>query len=105
MCGMMNHNAYEIPNAHYDHVEPILGIYSNHSLTDHTVYPDDILVHTSNIGIDGKSNFGYFRRFDSLFDSVKFDGNCSIVPYGLIPNLFYPCIERTWTFGSAIIGL
>ena len=53
MCGMMSHNAYEIPNAHYDHVEPILGIYSNRSLDDFNVYPDDVLVHTSNVGLDG----------------------------------------------------
>jgi hypothetical protein len=72
MCGMMSHKCYNIPNAPYDHVEPILGIYSNYSLNDTTVYPNDVLVHASNVGLDGDKNTGYYRRFDTLFDSVKF---------------------------------
>ncbi len=47
MCKGGDHNMYNIPNATYDHLETVLGIYSNHSLTDTTVYPDDVLLHTS----------------------------------------------------------
>ena len=47
MCKGSDHNMYNIPNATYDHLETVFGIYSNHSLTDPTVYPDDVLVHTS----------------------------------------------------------
>jgi hypothetical protein len=47
MCKGSDHNMYNIPHATYDHLETVFGIYSNHSLSDHTVYPDDVLVHTS----------------------------------------------------------
>ena len=47
MCKGSDHNMYNLTNATYDHLEVVFGIYSNHSLTDHTVYPDDVLQHTS----------------------------------------------------------
>lgn len=68
---------YNIPNATYDHLETVFGIYSNHSLTDPTVYPDDVLVHTSQFAPDGINNTGYYRRFDSLVDTTDMNGNCS----------------------------
>ena len=48
MCKGDSHNCYGIPNATYDHIEPVVGIYSNAPLDDLTVYDDDVLVHGSN---------------------------------------------------------
>ena len=68
MCKGDSHDTYGIAN--YDHVEPVWGLYSNHSLDDHTVYPDDVLVHGADYGafgvIEGPS---LYRRFDGLADS------------------------------------
>ena len=60
----------------FDHIEPIYGLYSNHPLTDEEVYDDDYLVHGSDYAIDGDKNLGYFRKFSSMVDTVKMDGNC-----------------------------
>lgn len=35
------------PSGVVDHVEPMFGIYSNHSLDDATTYSDDVIVHMS----------------------------------------------------------
>jgi hypothetical protein len=77
MCKGDEHNCYDIPNATYDHIEAVYGIWSNHSLSDYTVYPDDVLVHTSDYAPDGSANTGYYRRFDSLIDTTEMNGNCS----------------------------
>jgi hypothetical protein len=45
MCSGDGHNTYGLAN--YDHIEPVFGIYSNHPLSDLTVYNDDVLVHGS----------------------------------------------------------
>merc|ERR1712216_1085625 len=37
----------------YDHIEPVWGIYSNHSLDDTVVYPTDVVVHGSDYGASG----------------------------------------------------
>jgi len=39
------------PAGMYGHVEPVIGIQSNHPLTDSTVYEDDVLVHYTDAGI------------------------------------------------------
>jgi len=35
----------QLPHGVYGHVEPVMGIQSNHPLSDETVYDDDVLVH------------------------------------------------------------
>lgn len=39
LCKGDGHDTYGL--AHYDHIEPVWGIYSNHSLTDATLYDSD----------------------------------------------------------------
>lgn len=46
------HNAYNM-GYHFDHIEPIFGLYSNHELTDATVYDDDWFVMGSDYSPDG----------------------------------------------------
>jgi len=77
MCAGDSHACYGIPNATYDHIESVYGLWSNHSLTDPQVYPDDVLVHTSGYAPDGTDNLGYYRRFDTLVDTTAMNGNCS----------------------------
>jgi len=103
MCSGDNHNTYGL--ARYDHIEPVFGIFSNHSLSDPTVYADDILVH----GSDWDQN-RYYRPFNTLVDSAYngnvLTGNCSIaVPYGGGPNEAYPCVMRLLDYGWSILGL
>eukprot|EP00759_Apiculatamorpha_spiralis_P031902 PhF_6_TR33626/c0_g1_i1/m.49112 len=105
MCKGDGHNTYGIPNATYDHIEPVFGLYSNHSLTDPTVYADDVLVHSSDYAPDGDRNLGYFRRFDSLVDTTAMNGNCSLAQPIWMRNEMYPCLERNFSFGYAITGL
>ena len=46
--------AYEmkLPSGVHGHVEPVIGIQSNHPLTDETVYDDDVFVHFTDNGED-----------------------------------------------------
>ena len=68
MCKGDSHDTYGIAN--YDHVEPVWGLYSNHSLDDRTVYPDDVLVHGADYGAFGAIEGPHlYRRFDGLADS------------------------------------
>lgn len=52
---MWNHQKYPIygltpPEGMYGHVEPVIGIQSNHPLNDTTVYEDDVVVHYTDAG-------------------------------------------------------
>jgi hypothetical protein len=105
MCKGDEHNSYNIPNATYDHIEAVYGLWSNYSLSDPTVYPDDVLVHTSGYAPDGINNTGYFRRFDSLIDTTDMNGNCSAAVPQWRQNEAYPCLEKNHSFGYAITGL
>jgi hypothetical protein len=105
MCKGDSHDCYGIKNATYDHIEAVYGIWSNHSLTDPTVYPDDVLVHTSGYAPDGQANTGYYRRFDSLVDTTDMNGNCSAAQPEWRRNEAYPCLEENFSFGYAISGL
>jgi len=103
MCSGDDHNTYGL--AAYDHIEPVFGIYSNHVLSDGTVYTDDVLVH----GSDWDQN-GYYRPFNSLVDSASdgnvLTGNCSnAVPEGGGPNEAYPCVMDLIDYGWSILGL
>jgi hypothetical protein len=73
-------------------------------LSDSTVYPDDVLVHTSGYAPDGSLNTGYHRRFDTLIDTKLMDGNCSAAQPEWRRNEAYPCLEEQQSFGYAIKG-
>ena len=45
--------ASELPVPAYTHIEPVWGVYANHSLEDLQVYPEDILVHGGDYGAQG----------------------------------------------------
>ena len=73
------------------------GIYSNSSLGDSTVYPDDVIVHGSDYAPDGADNLGYFRRMDSLVDTTDMNGNCSEAQ----PGVGKVSLEIGWESGRA----
>lgn len=104
MCKGDSHNCYDIKNATYDHIEAVYGIWSNHTLDDISVYPDDVLVHTSGYAPDGDANTGYYRRFDTLIDTTDMNGNCSAAVPQWRRNEAYPCLEKNFSFGYAIKG-
>ena len=89
----------------YDHIEPVVGILSNHSLEMQskdieTWYPDDVLVHHS----DWTQEY-YYRSFDSMFDNKEMNGNCkNVIPRGGGPNEAYPCIPEEIDYGYALAG-
>jgi len=83
----------------------VYGLWSNHSLTDPQVYPDDVLVHTSGYAPDGSNNTGYYRRFDTLVDTVLMNGNCSAASPKWKENEMYPCLELIYSYGYALTGL
>jgi len=104
MCKGDEHNAY----GPFDHIEPIFGLYSNHPLTDEEVYDDDYLVHGSDYAIDGDKNQGYFRKFSSMVDTVKMEGNCKNAQDnsgGHKRNEMYPCFNDQQNYGASIQGL
>jgi hypothetical protein len=106
MCKGDEHNAYGL--GPFDHIEPIFGLYSNHPLTDEQVYDDDVLVHGSDYAIDGDKNQGYFRRFDSMVDTTKMEGNCKNAQDnsgGRKRNEMYPCFNDQQNYGASIQGL
>lgn len=51
----------DVPDSLYGHVEPVIGIQSNHPLTDETVYDDDIAVH-----FDDNSKTTIYKPFNTL---------------------------------------
>ena len=104
MCKGDGHDTYGIPNATYDHIEAVFGVYSNSPLNSSGVQADDVLVHTSDYAPDGTDNYGYFRRFDNLVDTTKMEGNCSNAQPGWGRNEMYPCLEYRHSFGVAILG-
>ena len=57
-----------------DHVEPMYGLYSNHPLTDETVYDDDVILHASDQDFDS-----YYRPLNSLDDTLAMSGNCALL--------------------------
>lgn len=103
MCKGDSHNSYDLPNATYDHVEPVFGIYSNNLSAP--VLGDDVLVHGSDYAPDGEANTGYFRRFDSLVDTTDMAGNCSLAIPVWGKNEMYPCLDLVHSFGFAVTGL
>jgi len=51
----------KVPDGLYGHVEPVIGIMSNHPFTDETVYDDDVVVHYNDAGTDT-----FYKNFSML---------------------------------------
>uniref|UniRef100_A0A7S1A8D9 Peptidase C1A papain C-terminal domain-containing protein n=1 Tax=Noctiluca scintillans TaxID=2966 RepID=A0A7S1A8D9_NOCSC len=83
-----------LPYGLYSHVEPVVGILSNHPLTDDDFYDDDVIVHYT----DADTNT-YYRTMDSLPGDYLFFALCYNADY-----TGYPCINKDRGFGWAIQG-
>ncbi len=103
LCKGDAHSCYD--GSKYDHIEPFFKLYTNHELTDYAVYADDVVVHASDYGPDGRMNLGYFRNFSSLLDDTTMEGNCKDAQPGWGYNEMYPCIYEDTSYGYAITGL
>jgi hypothetical protein len=82
------------------HVEPIFGIFSDHSLDDETAYDDDWILHASDQDL-----MPYYRKMSSLEDSTSMNGNCARAQPGFGRNEMYPCFDEKVTYGLAVTGL
>lgn len=72
--------AYDMkaPAGVHGHIEPVIGLQSNHPLTDETVYDDDNVVHYN----DGNTNM-YYPTFSSLAGDWSGDGARAQCHHGL----------------------
>jgi hypothetical protein len=105
ICKGDEHQCYEgscpgSPGGEIDHVEPMFGIFSNHSLDDATVYDDDVILHASD-----QDKQPYFRAMSTLEDSLQMEGNCRDAGAGFGKNEMYPCFDEQVTYGMAVTGL
>jgi hypothetical protein len=103
ICKGDSHECYpgSCPNGgHCDHVEPIFGIFSNYSLDDPTVYPDDVIVHASDQDYEP-----YYRAMSTLEDTLLMEGNCLDAQPGFGKNEMYPCFDDQVTYGLAVTGM
>jgi hypothetical protein len=102
MCQGDSHTAL---NQGWDHIEPVWGLYSNHSLDDPTPYPTDVVVHGSDYGAKGSVEApSLYRTLASLPDDQRMQGNCAGAQPQHGRNEFYPCLPDTQDFGFAILG-
>jgi len=85
---------------HFNHHEPVLGIGSNHSLSDSEVYEDDWIIHLSDE--NEKELVTYYRRFGSLEDGFAMEGNCKDADP--TRSCAYPCFYDQVTYGIAVKG-
>jgi hypothetical protein len=85
---------------HFNHHEPVLGIGSNRSLSDTTVYDDDWIAHLSDE--DEGELVTYYRAFGSLQDTLALDGNC--LHADASHTCAYPCFDQDVTYGIAVKG-
>uniref|UniRef100_A0A7S2F8Z7 Uncharacterized protein n=1 Tax=Octactis speculum TaxID=3111310 RepID=A0A7S2F8Z7_9STRA len=102
LCQGDSHSCYPFscPNGgHMDHVEPIFGIFSNHSFDDPDVYDDDVILHASDQDLQT-----YYRPMSTLEDSVEMDNNCAAAQAGFGLNEMYPCIDESVTYSLAVMG-
>ncbi len=83
----------------FDHHEPLIGIGSNHDLSDATVYDDDWLLHFS-----AQDLMPYYRTFSSLEDGLHMDGNCKEAGTGFPDREAYPCFYEQVAYGLASKG-
>jgi len=103
ICKGDGHDCYQgsCPNGgQCDHVEPMFGIYSNHSLNDSTVYDDDWIVHASDQDYEP-----YYRPIASLEDDLQMMGNCRHAGSGFGKNEMYPCFDEKVTYGMAVTAI
>jgi len=103
MCKGDGHKCYPFSCPDHgtcDHVEPMFGIFSNHPLTDPTVYDDDVILHASDQDMQP-----YYRPMHTLEDTPAMAGNCQNAQPGFGRNEMYPCFDEQVTYGAAIIGL
>lgn len=103
ICKGDGHDCYQgsCPNGgQCDHVEPMFGIWSNHPLSDATVYDDDWIVHASDQDYEP-----YFRPMKTLEDDLNMRGNCLHAGSGFGKNEMYPCFDEKVTYGLAVTGL
>eukprot|EP00928_Gymnodinium_smaydae_P043888 TRINITY_DN29330_c0_g1_i1.p1 TRINITY_DN29330_c0_g1~~TRINITY_DN29330_c0_g1_i1.p1 ORF type:complete len:368 (-),score=43.75 TRINITY_DN29330_c0_g1_i1:257-1360(-) len=82
------------PYGQYSHVEPVVGILSDHPLNDTKLYDDDFIVHYTDA-----DTHSYYRSMKSLPDDTSMQGNCATSDYA-----GYPCIYEKYGFGWAIEG-
>ena len=82
------------PAGMYGHVEPVVGIQSNHPLTDTTVYDDDVAVHFTDAGTNS-----VYRKISSL--PGKWAGPGEPANCGLFHQY---CIGFPYGFGWAMKG-
>jgi len=103
MCKGDSHCPYtdSCPNGgHFDHVEPMWGIFSNHSLDDPEVYDDDVILHGSDQDLET-----YYRPMSTLEDDSNMEGNCKEAGAGFGKNEMYPCVDKDVTYGISVTGL
>jgi len=103
ICKGDGHDCYKgsCPNGgQCDHVEPMFGIYSNHSLDDSTVYADDWILHASDQDYEP-----YFRPMSTLEDDLRMEKNCRNAGSGFGKNEMYPCFDEKVTYGMAVTGI
>lgn len=81
-------------SSQYGHIEPVMGILSDHPLNDTALYDDDYVVHFTDADAHP-----YYRSMQSLPDNTKYTGNCRSSHY-----TGYPCIYDQLGFGWAIEG-
>lgn len=87
------------PGIHYNHVEPVFGIYSNYSLDEY--HAENVIVHASDW-----DQLHYYRTFESLPDAVPLDGNCRESQMQAGHNEAFPCIDIPGpNFGYALKGV
>lgn len=82
------------PEGMYGHVEPVIGIQSNHPLNDTTVYDDDVVVHFT----DGGTNTVH-RPISTLpgkWAGVGHKASCGL--------RYHYCIGNPYGFGWAVKG-
>eukprot|EP00928_Gymnodinium_smaydae_P092430 TRINITY_DN76309_c0_g1_i1.p1 TRINITY_DN76309_c0_g1~~TRINITY_DN76309_c0_g1_i1.p1 ORF type:complete len:365 (-),score=47.18 TRINITY_DN76309_c0_g1_i1:189-1283(-) len=84
-------------NSYYGHIEPVVGILSDHPLNDTRVYDDDYIVHFTDADFHS-----YYRTMASLPETAKkcglAQGNCHSDYVG------YPAINDQYGFGWSIQG-
>ena len=103
LCKGDSHDIYpgSAPNGgELDHVEPMLGIWSKHPLSDPTVYDDDVILHFSDQDVQP-----YYRPMGTLEDDLRMEGNCKNAGAGFGKNEMYPCFDESVTYGMATTGL
>lgn len=103
ICKGDSHSPYagSAPNGGaFDHVEPMLGIGSNHPLNDTTVYDDDWILHGSDQDLET-----YYRFMHTLEDDKRMEGNCKDAGAGFGKSEMYPCFYDQVTYGLAVKGL